>query len=50
LAFVLLGKSTTRPPEKPQRMAARVIIVICCGVSGYSWNTALRTETTHAAS
>ena len=33
-ARVLLGKSTTRPPLKPQRSAAEAIISACSGPLG----------------
>ena len=35
ITLVELGKSTTMPPVKPQRMALAVIISICCAFSGY---------------
>ena len=40
LARVLLGKSTTRPPEKPTRRADDVISSACSGPLGYSCSTA----------
>jgi len=39
-AFVLFGKSTTTPPLNPALVAASMMRLSCCGVSGYSWNTA----------
>ena len=46
--LVELGKSTTMPPVKPQRMALAVIISIWCAFSGYLKDVIVRRAVTVA--